>query len=197
MAWVEKNKRALGLYPSIHQIKGWNCKNLLPFLLLVKVSIHQSIKSRVETWAQCYGWIWGWRSLSINPSNQGLKLIDNEFYEKIPSVSIHQSIKSRVETHYWACLFLSMAGLYPSIHQIKGWNPFLPCPVCWTMQSLSINPSNQGLKLAVFWLPFYEILWVSIHQSIKSRVETEYAVMLYSNEWGLYPSIHQIKGWNC
>jgi len=61
------------------------------------------------------------------------------------------------------------------------------------VESLSINPSNQGLKLTNFSVE-YAGDDVSIHQSIKSRVET-------SGRWqgraplrSLYPSIHQIKG---
>ncbi len=113
------------------------------------VSIHQSIKSRVETW--------------FHFSSIILKKM----------VSIHQSIKSRVETkwHGWRRTKVSMslsinpsnqglkhfsqavkpayhARLYPSIHQIKGWNlTYWLAMLDSSSVSLSINPSNQGLKL--------------------------------------------------
>jgi len=59
-------------------------------------------------------------SLSINPSNQGLKLNHRIRIRLRHLVSIHQSIKSRVETDIdWPnCRF--GGSLYPSIHQIKG-----------------------------------------------------------------------------
>jgi len=64
--------------------------------LTAAVSIHQSIKSRVET-ALLMGEIERrLRSLSINPSNQGLK------------------------PDYLQDTAKREGGLYPSIHQIKG-----------------------------------------------------------------------------
>ncbi len=211
-----------GLYPSIHQIKGWNA---IPehTILLPKMGLYPSIHQ-----------IKGWNivtispeslppisSLSINPSNQGLKpAVAAVAFRKAITVSIHQSIKSRVETSRWQAWIKLYLCLYPSIHQIKGWNTQTGClramrkPVSihqsiksrvetsmtrfihqFLIKSLSINPSNQGLKPGASLFPRLSA-GVSIHQSIKSRVETINLILSDLGEPGLYPSIHQIKGWN-
>jgi len=175
-----------------------------PLVLIPGVSIHQSIKSRVETSSLSpYSFQKVW-SLSINPSNQGLKLRKSTlavkgFYRSLsinPSnqglkptktssglnnslVSIHQSIKSRVETNNsvpnFSLCFLSLS-INPSNQGLK-----LTASGGGHCQglSLSINPSNQGLKLQP---PFSNmvVFCVSIHQSIKSRVETKVAGHRYS-----------------
>ncbi len=187
----------IGLYPSIHQIKGWNISSLrwssrlqavsihqsiksrvetfecfFYFFFLVFVSIHQSIKSRVETRGACGRWRRSSLSLSINPSNQGLKLAKwtGAAIDKSKSLSINPSNQ----------------GL-KLVNRGKLW--VLVCG------SLSINPSNQGLKHNVVF-DGSNLCAVSIHQSIKSRVETQDSSGLWSGISCLYPSIHQIKGWN-
>jgi len=133
------------------------------------VSIHQSIKSRVETRHPSHRIYCPQMSLSINPSNQGLKPSNSARARRSRRVSIHQSIKSRVETK-------------PP-----------PLPPATQEPSLSINPSNQGLKQRKQHQRAVT-LKVSIHQSIKSRVETRDQKQVYSCCQSLYPSIHQIKG---
>ena len=160
------------------------------------VFILQSIKPRVETFMmviiqmmfipslyptihQTKGWnlmfifrlLVNLMSLSYNPSNQGLKL------DFMDSMSLDQ-----------LCL-------YPTIHQTKGWNRITTCPISSRIMSLSYNPSNQGLKqppLRSDWLR----AGVFILQSIKPRVETIFYPSDTKLRLGLYPTIHQTKGWN-
>ena len=111
------------LYPTIHQTKGWNNALILILVHYMIVFILQSIKPRVETCgdpAPCGGifkslsynpsnqglkhWIIGMLhsdakpSLSYNPSNQGLKQPVMKLAYLILAVFILQSIKPRVET---------------------------------------------------------------------------------------------------
>ena len=157
------------LYPTIHQTKGWNCTCLYGTLSPSPVFILQSIKPRVETNmplhpGRCGQGLYptihqtkGWnlpgliisitqpgKSLSYNPSNQGLK----------------QGVEDLTE--------MTLPGLYPTIHQTKGWN--WDNAICWwrlLWVSLSYNPSNQGLKHIIsprlFWWWF--CLYPTIHQT--------------------------------
>ena len=86
------------LYPTIHQTKGWNSLTMAAISVPKFVFILQSIKPRVETsdLHTFAGTIT--RSLSYNPSNQGLKLL------------------------YSWIKYSASASLYPTIHQTKGWN---------------------------------------------------------------------------
>ncbi len=186
----------LCLYPSIHQIKGWNQFAMSCGSKSESVSIHQSIKSRVETMLAQSPCRFPLRSLSINPSNQGLKLSPiGSLLFRCRSLypSIHQ-IKG------WNNVFSdnfssSYFRLYPSIHQIKGWNLRESMTANNGLRSLSINPSNQGLKPAA-WRYGDSVtycLYPSIHQikgwnCHESQQDSDF--------WCLYPSIHQIKGWN-
>ena len=161
------------------------------------VSIHQSIKSRVETMLGFDWRHWLLLSLSINPSNQGLKHLTDKDQIRSDLVSIHQSIKSRVETCLQPSpaniLHLSLSinpsnqglkrrdqardwklswSLYPSIHQIKGWNT----PASFSPASAAFVSIHQSIKSRVETRKQHteKLHWrvVSIHQSIKSRVET-------------------------
>ena len=160
------------LYPSIHQIKGWNLLLRRGLRLCSGVSIHQSIKSRVETTPQASPGAGKRLSLSINPSNQGLKrtIPFGTFSAVLSSLSINPSnqglklggSRPRI-VHSTLSLSINPSnqglklktidkvdklslGLYPSIHQIKGWNDSLGSNTSCPFSSLSINPSNQGLK---------------------------------------------------
>ena len=184
------------LYPTIHQTKGWNFNTVW---LAVPAVV----------------------SLSYNPSNQGLKQFIHAYAYWIRiNVFILQSIKPRVETCLRWHRFEKRHGLYPTIHQTKGWNLFLPWPcLChlrglyptihqtkgWNLKtkkgagfctrSLSYNPSNQGLKQRS---PVQQqgLAGVFILQSIKPRVETLFLLLGLWTLLGLYPTIHQTKGWN-
>ena len=162
----------LGLYPSIHQIKGWNTTWPPDWPLTTWVSIHQSIKSRVETNLPPSAKHATPRSLSINPSNQGLKLLC-KIVCPFGCICLYPSIHQIKGWNIMRSLepFWRHFRLYPSIHQIKGWNNHIP----------SVLPPHSA---------------VSIHQSIKSRVETWTFCISYAIQFSLYPSIHQIKGWN-
>ena len=136
------------LYPTIHQTKGWN--------------IIADIYSLIQL-----------RSLSYNPSNQGLKLVNIMPILPPEIVFILQSIKPRVETANLMDLAEYLRSLYPTIHQTKGWNLLVSALSDGIRLSLSYNPSNQGLKLST---PRPVSLWkvyVFILQSIKPRVETQ------------------------
>ena len=164
----------MGLYPTIHQTKGWNAIPQSEDNAEGKVFILQSIKPRVETSEIQVGWEVCFPSLSYNPSNQGLK----------PTLT-----KDGAYPDY---------SLYPTIHQTKGWNRRSSC-VWWTTAevfilqsikprvetvkllstsgeeclSLSYNPSNQGLKLYQGHR-LHRKEDVFILQSIKPRVETSW-----------------------
>ncbi len=139
----------------------------------------------------------GFQSLSINPSNQGLKHDSHLCAALLASVSIHQSIKSRVET--CTALHTSRNALWslsinPSNQGLKP--PSVTLSPVVNMGSLSINPSNQGLKLAsrrcttVYLCPSLSIN--PSNQGLKLCI----VYPLLTAILGLYPSIHQIKGWN-
>ena len=138
--------------------------------LALCVSIHQSIKSRVETTVSLLLVTICPKSLSINPSNQGLKLECAHHLVDTVRVSIHQSIKSRVET-------------------------ILMGVTCRRWHCVSIHQSIKSrVETSLLYLPAQQSLAVSIHQSIKSRVETCGKIQNDPVQPCLYPSIHQIKG---
>jgi len=163
---------------SIHQIKDWNANAL-------KNPKHTII------------------SASIYPSNQGLKPRPRQWRIGMNKLRIYLSIKSRVETEKYPPQYPKKAMLYPSIHQIKGWNNLQRC---WSRRScpaLSINPSNQGLKQ--IYNGANRSTWIgSIHQSIKSRVETlvekrsfricDIALSINPSNQGLKHGSHQWSG---
>ena len=159
------------LYPTIHQTKGWNTnseeRSLRTLASLSYNPSNQGLKlphlaapaSGVD------------QSLSYNPSNQGLKHFVDSCRAVPFGVFILQSIKPRVETnqrkrslymnvrslsynpsnqglkHFvdsWCLLIVN--GLYPTIHQTKGWNQSGKTHSAPRHLSLSYNPSNQGLK---------------------------------------------------
>ena len=184
------------------------------------VFILQSIKPRVETGEDKIN---AWRlrlSLSYNPSNQGLKPWTGCGWDHPFTVFILQSIKPRVETQVLLLRAAVLLGLYPTIHQTKGWNHPWPKKFADGWESLSYNPSNQGLKqkLCKLWRNKSDRLYPTIHQtkgwnsrsilsylmqalvfilqSIKPRVETLALLLDLNQIWCLYPTIHQTKGWN-
>ena len=236
----------IGLYPTIHQTKGWNFRRCIVAFDRQIVFILQSIKPRVETGLRQPHDRGLWPSLSYNPSNQGLKLdfqsagkspltvfilqsikprveTDNLLLLKLPKhlVFILQSIKPRVETRLSFGNFAKRCGLYPTIHQTKGWN--------WDTSLILVRPwsrlyptihQTKGWNLGC-QMCTQRKRWVFILQSIKPRVETRKAYCIAwdllgslsynpSNQglkhtvWlagpavvvGLYPTIHQTKGWN-
>ena len=158
------------LYPTIHQTKGWNMK--------------KTNYCRAQN-----------RSLSYNPSNQGLKLISLRCtvfsYRSISYNPSNKGMKPRSPAQWTRCAI----GLYPTIHQTKGWNYLGEAANREGEESLSYNPSNQGLKQAILERQLVRHA-VFILQSIKPRVETSTNQSVLRWVCGLYPTIHQTKGWN-
>mgnify|MGYP007066365560 CR=1 FL=1 len=185
----------LGLYPTIHQTKGWNLERRWhETSWLVSLSYNPSnqglkLAEIKELWQMAK------ESLSYNPSNQGLKREKKDMAFEAYIVFILQSIKPRVETPIPIPLPPSALRLYPTIHQTKGWNlsPY-PLPLHGS-SSLSYNPSNQGLKHYSGYIQLDPVT-VFILQSIKPRVETGEYNAYTATRNRLYPTIHQTKGWN-
>ena len=208
------------LYPTIHQTKGWNARNTRSFAREDRVFILQSIKPRVETPGTPGALPGRTASLSYNPSNQGLKRLVIRVPPHFHCVFILQSIKPRVETEHVVDCFPVDDGLYPTIHQTKGWN--FQAALRWLLLrwSLSYNPSNQGLKPigefpaggtrfclyptihqtkgwngmpgspGSFWC--WSLSYNPSNQGLKLGVDDKTIATIRS----LYPTIHQTKGWN-
>ena len=137
------------------------------------VFILQSIKPRVETVAESWAWRAIKKSLSYNPSNQGLKLIPEIIQELLHFClypTIHQTKGWNWISGAWKSALPSC--LYPTIHQTKGWN----------------------LKRCRKLMRCRKCLYPTIHQT---KGWNPISGAKYFAVWSsLYPTIHQTKGWN-